>query len=95
MLTPKFLKWTLFTSAFAVIVIYRLLATPEMFELMVAMVVAGYILLAIGTYIINGAIRYWLEIYFRTIDNILNYIYGDDKQEQEIQPERKEPPTNE
>ena len=49
MLTPKFLKWTLFTSAFAVIVIYRLLATPEMFELMVAMVVAGYILLAIGT----------------------------------------------
>ncbi len=95
MLTPKFLKWTLFTSAFAVIVIYRLLATPEMFELMVAMVVAGYILLAIGTYIFNGAIRYWLEIYFRTIDNILNYIYGDDKQEQEIQPERKEPPTNE
>lgn len=83
MLTPKFLKWTLFTSAFAVIVIYRLLATPEMFELMVAMVVAGYILLAIGTYIFNGAIRYWLEIYFRTIDNILNYIYGDDKQEQE------------
>ena len=95
MLTPKFLKWTLFTSAFAVIVIYRLLATPEMFDLMVAMVVAGYILLAIGTYIFNGAIRYWLEIYFRTIDNILNYIYRDDKQEQEIQPERKEPPTNE
>ena len=95
MLTPKFLKWTLFTSAFAVIVIYRLLATPEMFELMVAMVVAGYILLAIGTYIFNGAVRYWLEIYFRTIDNILNYIYGDEKPEQEIQPERKEPPTNE
>ena len=95
MLTPNFLKWSLFSSAFAIIVIYKLLATPEMFDLMVAMVVAGYILLAIGTYIFNGAIRYWLEIYFRTIDNILNYIYGDDKQEQEIQPERKEPPTNE
>ena len=95
MLTPKFLKWTLFSSAFAVIVIYKLLAAPEMFELMVAMVVAGYILLAIAVYIFNGAVRYWLEIYFRTIDNILNYIYGDNKQEQEIQPERKEPPTNE
>lgn len=70
---PKLIKAILFVSSIILIVIYRLIATPEMFDFMVAIVVAGYILIAISVYIINEIIRYWLEIYFRTIDGLIEY----------------------
>ena len=80
--TDKEINWTLLICSMTLIPIYRWIATQEQFELFVMFLFAGFIIISIGAYVLNLIIRFWLEIYFRTVDSIMKDIFKD-KEERE------------
>ena len=75
--TDKEINWTLLICSLTLIPIYRWIATQEQFELFVMFLFAGFIIISIGAYVLNLIIRFWLEIYFRTVDSIMKDIFKD------------------
>ena len=75
--TDKEINWTLLICSMTLIPIYRWIATQEQFELFVMFLFAGFIIISIGAYVLNLIIRFWLEIYFRTVDSIMKDIFKD------------------
>ena len=75
--TDKEINWTLIICSMTLIPIYRWIATQEQFELFVMFLFAGFIIISIGAYVLNLIIRFWLEIYFRTVDSIMKDIFSD------------------
>lgn len=75
--TDKEINWTLMTCSAILILVYRCIATQEQFELFVTLVLAGFITISTGAYVLNKIIRFWLEIYFRTVDSIIKDIFKD------------------
>lgn len=77
--TDKEINWTLLICSMALIPIYRWIATQEQFELFVMFLFAGFIIISIDAYVLNLIIRFWLEIYFRTVDSIMKDIFKEEK----------------
>lgn len=75
--TDKEINWTLIICSMTLIPIYRWIATQEQFELLVTLVLAGFITISTGAYVLNKIIRFWLAIYFRTVDSISKDIFSD------------------
>lgn len=75
--TDKEINWTLLICSAILILVYRWIATQEQFELLVTLVLAGFITISTGAYVLNKIIRFWLEIYFRTVDSISKDIFSD------------------
>ena len=75
--TDKEINWTLLISSMTLIPIYRWIATQEQFELFIMFLFTGFIIISIGAYVLNLIIRFWLEIYFRTVDSISKDIFSD------------------
>ena len=75
--TDKEINWTLLICSMTLIPIYRWIATQEQFELFVMFLFAGFIIISIGAYVLNLIIRFWLEIYFRTVDSIMKDVFSD------------------
>lgn len=73
------INWTLLICSAILILVYRCIATQEQFELFVTLVFAGFITVSLGAYVLNKIIRFWLEIYFRTVDSIMKDIFKEDK----------------
>lgn len=69
--TDKEINWTLMICSMTLIPIYRWIATQEQFELFVMFLFTGFIIVSLSAYVLNKIIRFWLEIYFRTVDGIL------------------------
>lgn len=76
MITDKEINWTLLICSMTLIPIYRWIATQEEFELFVMFLFAGFIIISIGAYVLNLIIRFWLEIYFRTVDSIMKDVFS-------------------
>lgn len=74
--TDKEINWTLLICSMALIPIYRWIATQEQFELFVMFLFAGFIIVSLSAYVLNKIIRFWLEIYFRTVDCISKDIFS-------------------
>ena len=74
--TDKEINWTLIICSMTLIPIYRWIATQEQFELFVTLVFAGFITVSLSAYVLNKIIRFWLEIYFRTVDSIMKDIFS-------------------
>ena len=75
--TDKEINWTLLICSMVLIPIYRWIATQEQFELFIMFLFTGFIIISIGAYVLNLIIRFWLEIYFRTVDSISKDIFSD------------------
>lgn len=75
--TDKEINWTLLICSVMLILVYRCIATQEQFDLLTTLIIAGFITIAIGAYVLNKIIRFWLEIYFRTVDSIMKDIFSD------------------
>ena len=75
--TDKEINWTLLICSMTLIPIYRWIATQEQFELFVMFLFAGFIIISIGAYVLNLIIRFWLEIYFRTVDSIMKDVFSE------------------
>ena len=75
--TDKEINWTLLICSMVLIPIYRWIATQEQFELFIMFLFTGFIIISIGAYVLNLIIRFWLEIYFRTVDSIMKDIISD------------------
>ena len=75
--TDKEINWTLMIISAALILVYRWIATQEQFELFVMLLFAGFIIISLGAYVLNLIIRFWLEIYFRTVDSIMKDVFSD------------------
>lgn len=75
--TDKEINWTLLICSMTLIPIYRWIATQEQFELFVMFLFAGFIIISLGAYVLNLIIRFWLEIYFRTVDSIMKDVFSD------------------
>ena len=74
--TDKEINWTLLICSMVLIPIYRWIATQEQFELFVMFLFAGFIIISLGAYVLNLIIRFWLEIYFRTVDSIMKDVFS-------------------
>ena len=37
------------------------------------LIIAGYVLISIGAYILNSLLAYWLELYFRVFDDLIEH----------------------
>lgn len=75
--TDKEINWALIICSAILILVYRCIATQEQFELFVMFLFAGFIIISLGAYVLNKIIRFWLEIYFRTVDSIMKDIFSD------------------
>ena len=80
--TDKEINWTLMICSAMLILVYRWIATQEQFELFVMFLFAGFIIISLGAYVLNLIIRFWLEIYFRTVDSIMKDIFKEEKDDE-------------
>ena len=73
MLHRKEIEYTLFFTSIILMILFRWFSSEESFELFMTLIIAGYVLISIGAYVLNSLLAYWLELYFRVFDDLIEH----------------------